>query len=295
MVLYQTEDSYTIIMFHSIVLSAFTVEPLFASRQAGNTQSNLTTDLGFSSISVELHPDCVLLPAGVNLSWDALQAVLDEPQSCFILRAGDLVKIQSYSDHTGRYYSLYPTRRAPTILVSGIPMHRIKDTDPHADTLVKIRTAQPAGKVLDTTTGLGYTAIEAARTAEHVITIELDAAVLGICRQNPWSQELFDNPRITQIIGDSFEVIQEYPDSTFSRIIHDPPTFSLAGDLYSGEFYSQAYRVLKANGRLFHYIGDLNSPSGHRVARGVAQRLKKAGFLRVVARQEAFAVLAFKN
>ena len=94
------------------------------------------------------------------------------------------------------------------MLVSGIPMHRIKDTNPQQDTLEKIRSIKPVvGQVLDTATGLGYTAILAARTAEHVTTIELDPAVLQVCRVNPWSQELFDNPKITQLIGDSFDVV----------------------------------------------------------------------------------------
>ena len=37
---------------------------------------------------------------------------------------------------------------------------------------------------------------------------------------------------------------------SFSVIIHDPPMFSLAGELYSA-FYQQAYRVLKQTGRIF--------------------------------------------
>ena len=282
-------------MFHSMVLCAYTVEPLFSSRVAHHTHVSFSTDLGLSSVLAELYPSHVHLPGGVKLDWVVLQAVMNEPQSCFIYQDGKLQKIQCFSSQTGRHYTLYPTRGAPTMLISGIPMHRIKDTQPNFDTQAKIRAVQPVGRVLDTATGLGYTAIAAANTAEHVTTIELDGEVLEICRQNPWSQLLFDNPRITQIIGDSFDVIQDLPDSHFSRILPDPPTFSLAGDLYSSEFYQQAFRVLKPNGRLFHYIGDLNSTSGRRVARGVTQRLEKAGFLRVVPKQEAFALLAFKR
>ena len=111
------------------------------------------------------------------------------------------------------------------MLVSGIPMHRIKDTDPHADTLEKMRAVRPVvGQVLDTATGLGYTAIEAAKTAAHVTTIELDPAALEVCRRNPWSQALFDNPKITQVVGDSFEVVLELrePPSPASSTTHRP-------------------------------------------------------------------------
>ena len=86
----------------------------------------------------------------------------------------------------GRAYSLMPTEGAPTLLVWGIPMHRIKGTNPQRDTLTKIQAIAPvAGRVLDTCTGLGYTAIEAARTAEQVVTIELDPTVLEVARLQP--------------------------------------------------------------------------------------------------------------
>jgi hypothetical protein len=95
-------------------------------------------------------------------------------------------------------------------------------------------------------------------------------------------------------MGDSFEEIEKLDSGTFARIIHDPPAFSLAGDLYSGEFYRELFRVLGRGGRLFHYIGDLESKSGRNVARGAARRLAEAGFSRVVRRPEAFGLVAYK-
>jgi predicted methyltransferase len=181
------------------------------------------------------------------------------------------------------------------MLVSGVPMHRIQDTNPYRDTLKKIKTVSPVvGTVLDTATGLGYTAIEAAKTADRVVTIEIDPACLEIARLNPWSAELFDNPKITQIVGDAYDEVEQFDDGSFSRIIHDPPMFSLAGDLYSGEFYAQLHRVLRHRGRLFHYIGDLSSKSGQGVMRGVVRRLGEAGFSRVERRPEAFGILAHR-
>jgi predicted methyltransferase len=130
--------------------------------------------------------------------------------------------------------------------------------------------------------------------AEEVITIELDPTVLEVARLNPWSQALFDNPRIEQIVGDSFEEIQVFEDESFSRIVHDPPMFSLAGDLYSGECYRHLFRILKPKGRMFHYIGDLGSRSGRNVARGVVRRLQEAGFRRIVRKPGAFGVVAYR-
>jgi predicted methyltransferase len=204
-------------------------------------------------------------------------------------------KVQRFSERLNRLYSLMPTERAPTLLVSGILMHRIKGIDPYSDTLRKIGTISPVmGRVLDTCTGLGYTAVEAAKTAEEVVTVELDPMVLEVARFNPWSRSLFENPRIQQIIGDSFEVILGFEDRAFARIIHDPPTFSLAGELYSGEYYRHLFRVLKQKGRLFHYIGDLDSRFGRNVARGVVRRLQEAGFSRIVRKPGAFGLVAYR-
>jgi predicted methyltransferase len=181
------------------------------------------------------------------------------------------------------------------MLIAGFTMHRIVDIDPLQDTLKKVATIAPlVGRVLDTATGLGYTAIEAAKSAQQVITIELDPGAQEIARQNPWSRNLFNNPRIQQMMGDAYEVVPTFADESFDRIIHDPPVFSLAGELYSKVFYQQLYRILKRGGRLFHYIGDLNSKSSGTVTRGALKRLQEAGFARVVRRPEAYGVVAYK-
>jgi predicted methyltransferase len=151
-----------------------------------------------------------------------------------------------------------------------------------------------SGDVLDTATGLGYTAIGAAKTATRVTTIELDPAAQEIARRNPWSRGLFDNPRLTQRIGNSFEEIGTFPPESFTVILHDPPTLSLSGDLYSGEFYRRAFRVLRRGGRMFHYIGDPDSRTGASTTKGVIRRLREAGFARVVPKPEAFGVTAYK-
>jgi predicted methyltransferase len=277
------------------VLCAHQLAPLFAARQASEAVARVSLDLGLTFSDLHLEGSAVHLPAGPALSWQALQVVLESPQNCFAVTDAGLEKIQAYSEYTQRHYVLMATESAPTMLVSGIPMHRIKGTNPHADTLSKLRAARPVvGQVLDTTTGLGYTAIQAARTAERVITIELDPTVLELIRQNPWSQPLLEDPKIQQIIGDSYDLIDVFSEAYFARIIHDPPTVSLAGELYSADFYQSLYRVLAPAGILFHYIGDLDSKLGSRVARGARQRLQAAGFRQIIPRPEAFGLVARK-
>ncbi len=278
-----------------IVLSHFQAVPLLRARQEGRPAATISLDLGLSRSEVRLEAERLLLSERVWLPWEAVEEIARHETACFAVQAGRAERIQRFSEFLNRSYSLMPTAGAPTLLVSGIPMHRIRGTDPHRDTLSKIRAAAPLrGRVLDICTGLGYTAIEAARTAEQVVTIELDPAVLEIARQNPWSQDLFENPRIEQITGDAFEEVQRLPDEAFSRIVHDPPRFSLAGELYGGAFYRRLHRLLGRGGRLFHYVGDPGSRSGRNVTRGVVRRLREAGFGRVVRRPGAFGVVAYK-
>jgi predicted methyltransferase len=282
-------------MSSPIVLSHFQVRPLLRARQEGQPSALTSLDLGLSRVDLPLEPDRVVLPGGEWLSWDGIEEIGQNTSTCFLVEDGSPVKIQRFSELLNRFYSLMPTAGAPTLLISGIPMHRIKDITPDQDTLNKIRAVAPLmGQVLDTATGLGYTAIEAARTADSVVTIELDATVLEVARLNPWSRQLFESSRIQQIVGDSFDVVQTFEERAFSRIVHDPPTFSLAGELYSGECYGHLFRVLKHRGRMFHYVGDLDSRSGRNTARGVVRRLQEAGFQRVVRKPGAFGLVAYK-
>ncbi len=282
-------------MTHPIVLSHIQTQPLLQAREAGKHRVEVSPDLGLTMVEVVIEPEGACFPNGQSLRWDATEEISASENNCFVIEDGEPRKIQLFSEFTNLLYSLMPTRAAPTMLVSGIPMHRIKGTDPHRDTLEKIKTVKPVvGHVLDTATGLGYTAIEAAKTADSVVTIELDPAALEIARLSPWSRALFDNPKITQRIGDSYDVIEEFDDQTFTRIIHDPPAFSLAGHLYSGEFYAELHRVLRRGGRLFHYVGNPESKSGGSITRGVIRRLREAGFSRVARRPRAFGVVAFK-
>ncbi len=276
-----------------MVLSHIQVRPLLRAREAGATTAESSPDLGLTRQAV------ALTPAGVDwgqtlVEWAELERIVKDENGIFVVADGQARKVQAFSDLTQRAVSLYPTAGAPTMLVAGFPMHRIKNTDPWRDTQAKIKAAGPSGRVLDTCTGLGYTAIQAAETAEHVTTVELDPACQAVARENPWSARLFDHARIKQLIGDIGELIETLPEAGFSRVIHDPPTFSLAGELYSGDFYRELWRVLRPGGRLFHYIGDPDSPSGAQVTRGVIRRLGEAGFTRIQPAAAAFGVTAVR-
>ena len=254
----------------------------------------LSTDLGLSTERAKKTKLGWELPDSQVLTFEHIKEINEDMNSCFLYDEGSITKVEAFSAYTNRYYSLMPTPKAPTMLISGIPMHRIKGTTPVEDTDRKIRAiGKPYGRILDTTTGLGYTAIRAAQTASKVITIEFDPVVLDICRVNPWSRGLFTNPKIFKLIGDSGDLAGVFQDETFNAIIHDPPTFNLAGHLYSQALYRIFFRILKHNGRMFHYIGNPESRSGATIGRGVVDRLQQSGFS-VTPKGRAFGVLAKK-
>jgi len=279
-----------------VVLSYLQTRQIIEARESDQSVVTVSTDLNLTKSEIRLQSENVLFPTGERLDWKSIKEISGNETACYYVENNASRVIKGFSEFSGRFYGLMPTNSAPTMLISGIPMHRIKDTNPHQDTLNKIKAIAPVkGDVLDTTTGLGYTAIEAAKTARLVITIEIDPIAQEIARLNPWSRALFNNPKITQVIGDAFDEIEQFDAESFSTILHDPPMFSLAGDLYSLAFYQQAFRVLKPNGRIFHYIGDPQSKSGARVTAGVIRRLQEAGFKRVIRAPRAFGVVAHKQ
>jgi uncharacterized protein len=73
--------------------------------------------------------------------------------------------------------------------------------------------------------------------------------------------------------------ITSLDDASIDAILHDPPRFGIAGELYSQVFYDQLARVLKRGGKLFHYTGTPNKlTSGRDLPSEVSARLQRAGF-----------------
>ncbi len=277
------------------VLSHYEVEPVLQAWRQGQTEVFMSLDLGKTQVHVSLTREGINLPGEGCLPWEEAEKIISHPNVCFRWNAKTgLHPLQVFSPLTQRLVTLYPTGTAPTITLSGIPMHRIQGTDPWRDTLTKIRAARARGRVLDTCMGLGYTAIAAARTASFVLTVELDPAVIAIARENPWSSDLFVHPRIHIVQADVAELIAGLPTGEFTVVIHDPPMFSLAGELYSLDFYHEVLRVLSPRGRLFHYIGNPEGKMARNLTRSVTRRLQQAGFRKIVPARAAFGVIALK-
>lgn len=167
----------------------------------------------------------------------------------------------------------------PTFEIDGIKMLPTAKISPYKDAEIKVGWIQPRNKVvLDTCGGLGYFAAWClAGGASEILSFEKNPDVIWLRSLNPWSPAAAGVLKLTQ--ADVSKSIGLLPDDSVDAILHDPPRFGIAGELYSQEFYNQLSRVLRHKGRLFHYTGTPNKlTSGRDVPTEVAQRLRNAGF-----------------
>jgi predicted methyltransferase len=175
---------------------------------------------------------------------------------------------------------LVPTEWGPpTFEIDGIKMLPTARVSPWDDAQRKVALVGPQGRrVLDTCGGLGYFAAAClAAGAARVLSFEKNPDVRWLREINPWSPA--PGGALELITGDVVAGIRALPDAAFDAVLHDPPRFGTAGELYSAEFYGELERVLAPRGRLFHYTGTPNRlTSGRDVPQEVARRLRAAGF-----------------
>lgn len=270
-----------------------TVEKIILSMQKHRDRVEVSFDLNKTNRSVALQGNCLILPTGERIKCSSLEHIA-ETEKVYVYHQGRFSPVEVMNDN---YYKLVPTEGAPTVEISGVRMHRTKDCEPFLDARQKVsEVVQRGDVVLDTCGGLGYTAIWSRRLgAERVISVEINEHVRAIRRDNPWSSELFNDSKIELIDDDVFTYIKSEPDNYFDSVLHDPPRFSLAGELYGKEFYSQLYRIIKLGGRLFHYTGEPYSRGKKRnFIGGVVRRLKEVGF-RTFLKPEKMGILGVRS
>lgn len=181
-------------------------------------------------------------------------------------------------------YKLVPTDWGPpTFEIDGIKMLPTAHVSPYADAERKVGLIQPQGKViLDTCGGLGCYAAHCLKGgAKRVLSYEKSPAVIWLRSLNPWSPAVGGGLTLTN--GSIAEHIVNLPANSADAILHDPPRFGIAGELYSQVFYDHLARVIKRRGKLFHYTGTPNKlTSGRDVPNEVVKRLRQAGFVAAV-------------
>jgi len=251
---------------------------LITARDAGAVTTDCSLDLDRSTTTVELRGD--------GWIWnDRRFPYLAGCKHRTIYYWADN-GFQPLARYTSSLVKLVPTRwGAPTFEIDGIKMLPTLLVSPWDDAARKVGLIAARGKrILDTCGGLGYFAAWCLRgQAAHVQSYEVNADVIWLRSRNPWSPDYRWSTQpghgLTLVCADVAERIASMPSASFDAILHDPPRFGIAGELYSQVFYDQLARVLKRRGRLFHYTGSPNRLSGGRdLASEVAVRLRHAGF-----------------
>ena len=205
-----------------------------------------------------------------------------KPHTCYVIQENSLKKLVHFAVETNYYYKLVPTGDWPTITLSSTPMHRHIHISPKKAAEVMVSQISPIkGIVLDTCCGLGYTAIISSKHANRVYTFEKDKYVLNIASYNPYSLELFNSKKIELHESDVHCGIKKFKTNFFDRIIHDPPTYKYAPELYSTEFYNELFRVLKNGGKMYHYAPCPQKTRDRNFYTGIMKRLNSVGFKKV--------------
>ena len=252
-------------------------DALLAARDARRASWQGSLDLGRSTGSAELHAD----------AWHWRGKAYPYPgktrdRTIYYWDGDEFAAVSRYAQSL---IKLVPTPwGAPTFEIDGIKMLPTAKASPYEDARRKVALVEPRGKtVLDTCGGLGYFAaccLEAG--VARIQSFEKNADVLWLRTLNPWSPDP-DAPasagRLQLAHADVSQAIMQVGDASVDALLHDPPRFGIAGELYSQAFYDQLARVLRRGGRLFHYTGSPNKLTSDRdVPREVARRLEKAGF-----------------
>jgi predicted methyltransferase len=250
-------------------------DALLAARDAGAATWTGSLDLGRSSKTVTLLAD----------GWRWRDARHPYPgklkdRTIYFLDGDEFAPVARFA---GSLIKLVPTEwGVPTFEIDGIKMLPTAKASPLADAQRKVALVEPRGKVvLDTCGGLGYFAaccLEAG--VARIQSFEKNADVLWLRTLNPWSPDpAASDGRLQLEHADVSQAIGQLASASFDALLHDPPRFGIAGELYSQAFYGELARVLRRGGRLFHYTGSPNKlTSGRDVPREVARRLEQAEF-----------------
>src|SRR5947209_8840421 len=138
-------------MTFPITLSYIQARPLLEARRKGVSTVEVSPDLGLSLVEAALTNEGVIFPGEERLDWHSVEKISKSEVNCYTVENDSIQAIQVFSEHTNRVCSLMPTRGAPSMLIAGFVMHRIKDIDPMQDTRRKVAAIAPVvGRALDT-------------------------------------------------------------------------------------------------------------------------------------------------
>jgi predicted methyltransferase len=263
------------------LVSSFVARQMLAAIKAGDSDTLTTFDLGHTEGQFSIKDDSIVVEK-FALSSSQLKKIIKRDTVVFAIDDDGPYPIEFRDNGYSKLVPLTDRLGAPTFELSGVKMHRTKGIDPFEDARTKAAAVvHPRDSLLDTCGGMGYTAIWARRIgAQEVTSSEINNDVIALRKYNPWSREYLEDEKTTKLEGDINELIGTFPDNSFDSILHDPPRFSLAGELYGEIFIGELARVLRPGGRLSFYTGEpYRTGRGRAFVEGVEKRLRKANLI----------------
>ena len=243
-----------------------------AALRNGSSAIDVSLDLQRTATTISVDED--------GWSWNARRFPYPQPCKERTVYHWNGSAFEPVARYSGSLIKLVPTDWGPpTFEIDGIKMLPTAHVSPFADAERKVGLIQPRGKVvLDTCGGLGYFAAWCLQhQAAKVLSFEKNADVIWLRSLNPWSPP--SGGALTLTHGDITEHIATLPARSVDAVLHDPPRFGIAGELYSQVFYDELARVIRRGGRMFHYTGTPNKLTSQRnVPLEVVRRLRQAGF-----------------
>ncbi len=210
-------------------------DALLAARRAGETTVECSLDLSRSTTVVDVGPK--------TWTWGGREfPYLDscKPRTVYHFVGAAFEPVARFA---GSLIKLVPTEWGPpTFEIDGIKMRPTARVSPYADAERKVGLIEPRGKrILDTCGGLGYFAAWCLRGgARHVQSYEKNPDVIWLRSLNPWSPDSAWSggaaTALTLTEGDVAKRIRMLPDASVDAILHDPPRFGTAGELYAQTF-----------------------------------------------------------
>jgi len=194
----------------------------------------------------------------------------------YLLKKGEIYRLALF--HDSHFYKLKMMNgfREPVLEIDGIRMHVIRgfsSANDHINEIMKLIDGN-RGSCLEICSGLGYWTSGLSKRYGKVVTIEKSKAVIALAKLNPHSRGLFSR-NVKRIYGDAFGKVGKIREK-FDCVVHDPPRYTHAPQLYSNEFYGMLRERLNPGGRLFHYTGTFTSHGGFHA--NIGKSLESAGF-----------------
>jgi len=145
----------------------------------------------------------------------------------------------------------------PVLYINAVKMNVSKDKgiDGYNRGVVNNLGVIRTDTLLEICTGAGYKTLLLSEKAEKVVSVEKSKEVLELMKYNPYTKELLKNNKV-KIVNQDATLYALNTKEKFSKILHDPPTFKFAPELYTKEFYADLYRLAEDRCILFHYTGN---------------------------------------